>query len=441
MSKRQRILVGTVEIGRHLFDLSDGFRQLGHQVNSIVGWRNPAQPDLTYDLTTALPFQPPPDNLQNPFARYGRALGNRTYKWGRLARLLTAYDVYVFQFGGSLLPGNRDFPVLKRLGKKVISIFFGDDIRHWSAAEPVWRSFGLQLAPYYRAVEKANGSYLSEKLRTLRMAENYADAIFSNPLQSELAVRPYMHFYIAANLSLYKCHIPRRDVPVVVHAPSFRGVKGTEEILAACEKLKAEGVAFELRLLENRTNSEVIQQLTEADVVVDQLNLANYGMLGLEGMATGCAVAGGQHYGFIPLPPDRPLWHIDSNNVYTQLKQLLTDKNLRIQLAEAGRPFIEKHHNQKEVARRILQSIEPAENVKPDYHPGFFARDYQLPAGETIPDDLKNLTARIIRKWGLPEGVSPKEMVERGLLSEDAANNIEPVLRWKPDYLPKIVKV
>jgi hypothetical protein len=35
-----------------------------------------------------------------------------------------------------------------------------------------------------------------------------------------LAVRPYMHGFAPINLSLYPCHIPGREVPVVVHAPS-----------------------------------------------------------------------------------------------------------------------------------------------------------------------------------------------------------------------------
>jgi hypothetical protein len=148
-----------------------------------------------------------------------------------------------------------------------------------------------------------------------------------------------MHLYLAMNLESYGCHVSGRDVPVVVHAPSKREIKGTTEILATLEKLKAEGISFTLKLLEGLPNEEVIRQLVDADVVVDELNESHYGMLGLEAMATGCALAGGNHPELVPLPPDPPMLHLNPENLYAQLRRLLTDKNLRINLATCGPSF------------------------------------------------------------------------------------------------------
>lgn len=425
MSKSKRILVGTAEIARQLYDVADGFRQLGHQAHTVISWRNPQHPELKYDFAIKSPFPERFNRIRSPLIRSARGALNHSYMMMRRLSLLSSYDIYVFQYGSSLLPAYRDFPLLKRMGKKIICLFNGDDIRHWSAGEPIWQSYGLELSKFYRSYPLANS------LRTLRMAERYADAIYSIPSQSELAVRPYMHFYVAVNLSLYEHRVPERDVPVVVHAPSFRGLKGTEEILAALEKLRSEGVKFELRLLEGKTNQEVIRELEDADVVVDQLDVPLHGMLALEGMATGCAVAGGNHPEFIPLPPDRPVLHVGVANVYSQLRRLLTDKELRLRLAYSGRPFVEKYHDYREVARRMLECVENGDSQKPDYYPDFFASRYHLPEGETISESLQSLTREIVMTYGLPENVDPQAMVERGLMAADNRHSLETIPRWK----------
>jgi hypothetical protein len=436
MSQAKRILLGTIEIGRQLHDLADGFRRLGHNVDTIVKRRNPQQPDLHYDfqLRKAL-LSDRVNRIQNPLVRYPRGLVNRSHNLMRLFYFLTAYDVYVFQFGGSLLPRNRDYPLLKLLGKKIISIFVGDDIRHVSADSPVSQSFGLRLAPFYHE----NVEPLLNKLSPLRMAEKYADVILAQPPYAQLAIRPYKHLYITINLSLYGWNVPNRDVPLVIHAPSFRQVKGTEEILSALARIKSEGIAFELRLLEGRSNQEVIRELMDADVVVDQLEASSYGMLALEGMATGCAVAGGNHYGFIPIPPNRPIVHIDSTNVYPQLKQLLTDRDLRLRLAFAGRSFAERYNDHVKVAQNLLQCLEQNEERQYDYYPTFFARDYRLPEGERIPDDLKKITAQIVQRWGLPEDVDPRDLVQRGLMSTDGLDRPNAIPRWKSPFAEPVL--
>jgi hypothetical protein len=239
------------------------------------------------------------------------------------------------------------------------------------------------------------------------MAELYADAIFAQPSYAQLAIRPYYHFYLAIGVGGYEWAVPGRDVPVVVHAPSRRVIKGTKEILETLDRLKSEGVRFELRLLEGMPNEEVIRQLVEADVVVDELNENHYGMLGLEGMATGCAVAGGNDTGVVPLPAERPVLPLKPNTIYAQLRRLLTNKGLRLRLAHEGRPFVEKYHDRRNAAQRLLDCVKEKEPCRCDYYPTFFTRDYRLPEGEVIGDDLKRMTAEVAQRWGLPEDASP----------------------------------
>jgi hypothetical protein len=439
MAKQPRILLGTMEIVRQLYELSEAFRAMGYKADTALLGLHPFYADLSYDylLYEELPFPTFIQKSQHPMVRYPRGLLNRTYRALKKAGFpdfFEDYDIYVFQFGESLLPDNEDFPILKARGKKIISIFQGSDIRHWSAAEPILESMGLKAYPAYR-----QESTLNQTLAKLRMAERYADLILFQPSYGELAIRPYMHLYLAMNLKEYPHHVPKRDVPIVVHAPSNRALKGTAEILATLDKLKSEGVKFTLKLLEGLPNNEVIRQLVDADLVVDELNEANYGMLGLEGLATGCAVAGGNHPALVPLPENRPIVPINPSSLYEQLRRLLRDKSWRVQLAHSGRPFVEKHHDRSRIARHMLDCLEPDAQRKYDYYPEFFARHYRVPEGEFIASDLKLLTAEIIQQHGLPTDVTVEDMVQRGLIARDGLTSSIP--RWVGTTLSGVAAV
>jgi Glycosyl transferases group 1 len=258
------------------------------------------------------------------------------------------------------------------------------------------------------------------------MAELYADLILSVPNNSMLGVRPYQHFFISVNLRDFEASVPERDVPVVVHAPSDKGVKGTRNILAALERLRAQGVAFDLRLMHGVPHQQVLVELSQADVAIDQLNLPLHGMFGLEGMASGCVLATCNREDYEPFPPNRPIWHIDAVNLESQLRQLLTNKEARIRLAREGRKYVEQYHDHTEVARRVLDSLQ-GPVTEYDHYPTFFARSYKLENGEQIPEYLKRMTAAIVQRRGLPPDVDPHEMVQRGLMSADALTPANPV--------------
>ena len=421
-----RILVGTMEICRHIHDLGDAFRTLGHEVDTVVIGKSPFYMDLPYDylINQEKLFQHLAQLVQNPLSTFLQLPDELT----RLRHFLTDYDVYVFQFAQSLLPGNRDYPILKQQGKKIISIFNGSDIRHWSAAEPVAAAYNYQIPEMCR---EEPFCHLPARLLNIRMAERYADAIFSLPFQSELAVRPYWHFFLPFNLDLYGHRIPERDVPVLVHAPSRRKFKGTDRFLAVLDRLRSEGVPFELKLLEGVPNQEVIRTLIEADVVLDELHAPHYAMLALEGMATGCAVVAGCQRDYVPLQGDSPVFNVHAETLYDRLKLLLTDKAVRLDHARRGRPFVEQGHRHTGVAAGLLAKLKRPDEPY-EYYPSFFARAYQYPDGETVPEGLKRMTAEIIQRHGLPDGMEPDALVERRLIAPEGLSPDKPVLHWRP---------
>jgi glycosyltransferase involved in cell wall biosynthesis len=417
---KARVLVGTVEVGGQLPVYADAFRRLGHEVTSACRVHNPFFPDLKYDV----------DLSRGAFARLGDPARGRRWPLRALARaadgasllaralrLIARHDLFVFQWAGlSLLPYNWEYPLLKRLGKRIIAVCNGDDIRHWSAYDQQNRLLNVPSPPLRDVSTFYATDPLTRPLHGLRMAEAHADLVLSVPNQSALALRPYRRFFYVMELHRYTCHVPGRRVPVVVHAPSHKAVKGTEQILAALDRLRAEGVEFELRLLHGVPNQAVLEELRGADVAIDQLLVPPYGLFGAEAMASGCAVASNNRPELETYPPDRPVWHIDPANLHSRLRRLLTDPALRQDLARRGREYVERHHDHVAVTRRMLEDLDDPAADRCHYRPEFFARHYRLPEGVTVPPYLKRLTARVVRRWGLPPGVDPGELVSRGLM-------------------------
>lgn len=412
-----RVLVGTIEIAGMLPDFADGFRQLGHQVTSAIGTKHPFYPHFKYDV----------DLQSDVFPGPGSTWLNRPARAARILKLIFSHDLFVFIWAGSSLRWGTELPLLRALGKRIVWIPCGDDVRHSSAHQKEFSAIALSADHE----ERLENDPLTRPLEQLRLIEMYSDQIFSVPNQSSLALRPYQHLFVPVNLSRYRGHVSGREVPIVVHAPSVKSVKGTELILPVLDRLKSESVLFELRLLEGMSNLDVLDALAEADVVIDQLHTPLHGKLGVEAMASGCALACGNREDYEPVPRDRPIWNIDTVNLYDQLKRLLTDRELRIRLALEGRAYVERHHDHQKVAQRIIEKLNGDKTQEYDHYPRFFAESFKLPHGITLPHDLQRMSARIVQRWGLPEGVDPQDMIRRGLMSGDGLERSKPIPRWK----------
>lgn len=421
-----RILVGGAEAGRQLHDLAEGFKVLGHETKTLVANQNPFYPDLRYDWSASPTLPSPLLQSQNALAKLLRVTAFQAHGfWARLRALSrqSHFDLFVFQFGWSLLPSNLDYRLLTRLGKHLVCTFLGSDIRHWLATEQARELHQLSSYVGYRDDDRS----IDSVLRTLRKAELYANRLLLQPSYGELAIRPYNHLYLALDLYRYDFNVPGRSSPLLIHAPSRRRLKGTERILEVLAGLRKEGHNFELRVLENLPNSDITRALTEADVVLDEIGESHYGMLGLEGMATGCAVAGGNRPDVVPIPNNIPVFHLSPENLETQLRELISNRDLRIDLATRGRVFAETHHQNWKVAERITNMIENPE-ASTDYQPTFFLRDFSPPAGMKLSRHVKKLTTEIVRQHGLPWDVEPEDVSRKGLMKRTRL----PIHHWPP---------
>src|SRR5262249_10932690 len=150
-------------------------------------------------------------------------------------RLLPQTDVFHFCFGLTLVPQSVQFPILRALRKKSVFHYLGSDIR---GKTPEQLRFGK------KAGAQIVGSY--DAFRWVPAAEVIPPGI---------------------DLTRIEPSPPSdRRRPVIVHAPSSRRRKGTEDVIAACEGLDAD-----LDIVEGLHHEEAFERFRGADIVVDQL--------------------------------------------------------------------------------------------------------------------------------------------------------------------------
>jgi len=281
----------------------------------------------------------------------------------RIAFVLFAvlrYNVFHFYDGVSLLPNNLDMPLLKLLRKKIVMTYCGTDIR--LVAVEMTRN------PYARLLRIGldDPRYDGLKKRRMRWHRLWVDRVIAprNLYASARTVYPsktvekeiWLHNTVdvhAYTPSTYATKTP----PVVVHAPSEAGIKGTEYVERSVRELHRRGVEFEYRLLRDCPHLEVQRVLRdEADIILDQFLLGGFGTLAVEGMYYGKPVIGyllesvkAEYY------PDCPILNASIDDLPDKLAWLIEHPDERTRLGREGRLFVERHFDRDKVGHRVLE--------------------------------------------------------------------------------------
>ena len=312
--------------------------------------------------------------------------------WKLLVRGRRNFDVVHYNAGSSILPWSfterwaakgtlkwRIYSFYARLCRKferallknkVIAVTFqGDDARQGDYSREY---FDISIAHETGDRYYTPFSDHQTRQRIVRFDE-YADIIYAvNPdllwvLPERARFLPY------ANLDINEWDVVRKqpsDTPVVLHAPSHRGAKGTSYILDAVGRLKAEGISFEFILVENLPNSEARKLYERADLIIDQLLAGWYGGLAVEAMALGKPVIcylRESDLDFLPddMRNDLPLINAKPDDIYHVLRQWLVTKSGQLQ--ERGmesREYVERWHDPVRIAQCVKQDYENIARLK-----------------------------------------------------------------------------
>ncbi|CAM3564837.1 glycosyltransferase family 1 protein [Marinicrinis lubricantis] len=321
-----RIVHLPTELAGQMNALCTGLRQAGMSVNGYNWFRN----NIKYK---------------------GKIVHTDGYEIAKIIDpLVNNCDIFHFHNGNSALMEYRDLPHIKNAGKKMVMHHWGSDVRA--------QKWVKQLNPYPLPPSYLKDEQMHERLL---ITSSYID----HAIVQDYEMVPYVQdYYKHVHVLPLACVVdrfipvypdPANQVPVIVHAPTNRKIKGTEHVERAIDELKAKH-SFVFRLVEKQTNEEALKTYSSADIVVDQMLIGTYGALSVEAMSLGKVVVA-----FIrddvrrKLPPEFPIVGATPETLRDVLSELIQNPAKRHEIGMASRKFAENYHSVGVVTKRLLQ--------------------------------------------------------------------------------------
>jgi hypothetical protein len=244
------------------------------------------------------------------------------YKLNRAWRRyeLDSFDVYHFDGDVPFIFGDR---ILNKLaGKRIITHFFGSELRRWG------------LNPYLH---------------------DHAQLRFTSELD-HTKIDPTLIFvpipYEPGNL---KPRVTENKILRVGHSPTRRTAKGTADIIQAVERIKKH-LDFEFLLIEGVPHWKCMELKATCDIGIDQIgNYAGtgYGRSGLEFLALGIPTITEIPDEYEPLLPGHPFITATKDNFEKVLYRLLTERELRSVKREQGLRWVRAFPNPRRIMGKI----------------------------------------------------------------------------------------
>lgn len=271
----------------------------------------------------------------------------------RLPFLLRRFDTFHFHAASSFLPGQRDLPLLRRLGKRACVEFWGSEARlpRVEAARN----------PFYV------NAYQEDDAANARRLERWSELTGGVAVMSDHSLHAHLlPFFPVIHVVGQRVDtralapaFPAPDArrPVLVHAPSQLEAKGTRFVRLAVERLRGKGLDFEYLEVHGCAQEEAVRAYRRADLVVDQLCMGSHGVFAAEAMALGKPVVCwilpelGPTY-----PRGFPLINANPETVEAVLEEWLQCPERRHARGVQSREYAERVHDCREVARRLLRA-------------------------------------------------------------------------------------
>ncbi|NMM61969.1 glycosyltransferase family 4 protein [Clostridium sp. P21] len=333
-----------MEIANQMHTISEGLKKLGVDTKTLnyypsyLGYKN----DYTLDVCCF---------------KYINEADIETKKIA--AKLIDENNIFHFHFGTTLTLDNSDLKILKSLNKKVIMHHWGSDVRRISIAK--------KINPY---VETKNLDEESIK-RNLDFLSKYIDCCIVADWELYCYVKDFYKnvAVIPQAIEIEKYDLSTKSIKenkkfLIVHAPTNRTVKGTKFIIDAVEKLKLK-YDFKFKLVENFSHEEAKKIYQEADLIIDQLLLGEYGLFTLECMAMGkpviCYIS---NYMKSYYPKDLPVISANCDEIETKLEFILNNRDMLKNIGFKGRKYVEKYHDHLIVSKRLLDLYKGSDNYR-----------------------------------------------------------------------------
>lgn len=277
--------------------------------------------------------------------------GQRAYR-KLLVKLMEEYNIFHFYFGQSFLDNREDLKILKENGKKIVMSYLGSDCRIHTE--------NIKYNPYYKNICHMLNIDESRVIENLEKCSQYIDCAIAGPIDAHLNVSKYFKFtYInrlGLDLDYYRPVKSQNKIPVIVHAPTARAIKGSEYVFTAINNLRNR-FDFDFKVIENTPYKEAKKIYEQADLVIDQLILGEYGRLACECMAMGKPVICyyNEHYKQFNGIEDIPIINANPDTIERVIGECLSNLDQIKDIGIKSRQYVEKYHDIRKNVENLLQ--------------------------------------------------------------------------------------
>lgn len=248
---------------------------------------------------------------------------------------LDGYDIVHFDGARDLTHGAHLAIELKKRGAKIVSIFYGTELRVEGVTPALDKISDLNLTLEFDHL------YLHPNINFIPAPFEFKDSTKSKFENSD-----------SVNYKK-QLHSPLR----IVHAPSHRYNKGTDLILPVIKKLK-EKWNFEFVLVEGVSQSQCREIKSGCDICIDQIGNrggTGYGVSSLEMMAQGIPCISDFTQLLVDFMPMHPFYLADPLNLEKVLIGILENPQQLVARGEWSKRWLEETHGYTAVYNRLMK--------------------------------------------------------------------------------------
>lgn len=408
----KKIFVGPVEVAGYARNLAEGFREFGFKCDHIsfeqhqYGYSSDENLSIFIKLSR---FFKDPDKifLKIPFVNFICIFISEILItiWSLLA--IFKYDVFIFIYGRSLLRFNLDLPILKLLGKVVISnLSFGSESR-----PPYIDGFANLFKKSGERDYKKIARYSNIKSRMIRFHFRYCSYVIGGiSSTSQFATQPFINSFMVGFPLRFQKNIDDPDlrnsscnIISILHAPSHLKAKGTSKILGAIDNLKKKGYLIDFKLIQNMQNHQVISAIKGCDFVIDQ----TYSDTPMAGLASEAAlhekpsIVGGYGLKYLKKYVDEEFWPpvkaCSPDNLEKAIEDLITNKDERLKLGSLAKKYALEKRSNTVIVKSFLKIIN--NDIPKNWWFDPKEINFVFGSGQT-QNETRNIVRTLISKYG-----------------------------------------
>ncbi|MGB9697553.1 MAG: glycosyltransferase [Ignavibacteria bacterium] len=243
---------------------------------------------------------------------------------------LELYDIYHFDGGMDFFRDSRFALKMKKEGKRIVCCYFGSDLR----------TRGL-----FKTIDEISDLNLTVEFDHLSFHPNI------NYLFFPFDVYSYQYGY-TSNEKLR-----------IIHSPTNRLFKGTDNILKVINELKKD-FDFEFLLIENLPRIELLKIKRTCDLAIDQVGGikggSGYGKNSIENLSMGLPTITEFSPEYLKFLPENPFLHTTIKEMKDLLVYIFENRDVLKNYSLEGRRWVEKYHSYQAVNAQLTELYKKA---------------------------------------------------------------------------------